>query len=188
MGSTYREKLEKYSDLSEKKAVRDFIMSHFTDCTSIIGLAGPKINEYINWCETNKFDNIQIFENDMDTLMSQIYSIRAPVKLSYGDITSINPNVENTFIDLDFCSTIAKFATEIPKFKDSKYCMTYSRRSVGTEGTISKFFEIMGEKVTRIFHINNPIKYRHYHTSSGREYVFSPYWDSSPMCCISKIN
>ena len=185
MTSTYLQKLSTSPDTSEKNKVREFIFSHFK-CSNVVGLAGPNIEKYINWCSSKGFKNIEIYENNPEILLMQLTNIHKPCKLVFGDINTAIPDKEDTFYDLDYCCTIQKVREYIPKFKRN-YSITLSRRLVGTDKTIADFFKSANEIIlTKVFK-TTPVKHTIFTTIKGNKYIYANYWDTSAMCCITKI-
>jgi hypothetical protein len=63
--------------------------------------------------------------------------------------------------------------------------MTFSLRA-GVEFTIKEFFKTRKEKIVNSIVKNNPINHTIFTTNVGK-YIFTPYFDTSAMCCIAKI-
>ena len=57
-----------YLNAEKKHAIRDFLFSYFTFNT-IVGLAGPDINDYIKWCKSKGYDIFEIWENEPSVLI-----------------------------------------------------------------------------------------------------------------------
>ena len=181
--NSYVNKIQKSSDLQNKKKVRDFIMDHF-NCKTIVGLAGPSFEEYIEWCKSKGFKNITVYEKHNYVLMTQITQIKDSVNLIHGDINSVT-HEKNVFYDLDYCSTIIPMKDKISKFEEN-YCMTFSRRLLGSQNTINQFFKSINQKILHKQEEVEPIKHTVFYTEKGT-YIYAPYWDSSAMCCIAKV-
>ena len=64
--------------------------------------------------------------------------------------------------------------------------MTFSRRLIGNK-TIDRFFEIRNEIIEFKRRFISPVEHTKYTTDKGK-YIYAPYFDSSAMCCIAKIN
>ena len=64
-------KKETYLQAANKIAVREFLFSYFKFNT-IVGLAGPDINEYLDRCIKNGFKDIIIYERDLETFVKQM--------------------------------------------------------------------------------------------------------------------
>ena len=182
--NTYLNKLSKDCVNLQKKQVRDFIFPKFR-CSNIVGLAGPCIVEYIEWCKGLNFKNILVYENNNDVFLHQFSNIIGGFKLSFGDINEETFDKENTVYDLDFCCTIKKIRDYIPKY-NKNYCLTLSTRAVGADKTLKEFLYIKEEEVVRSRVEILPVKYTTLETAKGNIYVFGTYWDSSPMCYIAK--
>jgi hypothetical protein len=52
-----------YINASNKHAVRNFLFSYFR-FNSVVGLAGPDINNYLKWCESKGYNDIEVWENE----------------------------------------------------------------------------------------------------------------------------
>lgn len=185
--TTYEKKIQKSDKLLKKREVRNFIISKFKHCHSVVGLAGPNIKEYINWCHENNMKNIIIYENDKNTFLTQIKDNKLPAKIVCGSINQAEPDKENTFYDLDYCSTIRKVREYIPKFHKN-YSVTLSLRAIGAKKTIDQFFKSMKETIIHSKSFELPVKHTVFTTVKGETYIFTPYFDTSPMCSITKIN
>lgn len=199
--NTYHQKVILTPEIKNKTKVRDFILEQMNVCgyyyeSKIVGLAGPNINEYLDWCSSHGFINPVIYENDNDVFLHQIKQLKKPVTLINGNINNVDPNLDNTFYDLDYCSTIIPLFNKIDKF-NKNYCMTFSLRPIGENETLKIFFKIMGETVYNITYTDKKSKVRgtYFSTIKGRytkeekqsKYLYISYKDSSPMCCIAKI-
>lgn len=184
--TTYAKKLKKSDKLLNKLKVRSLIMSKVHNCDSIVGLAGPDINNYIDWCNSYKFKNILIYENDRNTFLHQVKNIRKKAKIVYGSITETEPNKENTFYDLDYCCTINSIAPHFARFKKN-YSITLSLRSIGAQKTLHKFLYYNNAQILMYDTFETPVKHTIITTTEG-EYIYTQYFDTSPMCNISKID
>lgn len=184
--NTYLKKITKDCISLQKREVRDFIFSKFR-CSNIVGLAGPCIDEYIDWCKTMKFKNIEIYENNNEVFLHQFSGIKEVFKLKFGDINEEDFDKEDTLYDLDYCCTIKKIRDYIPKY-EKNYCITLSTRSVGADNTLDEFLKTKDEEIFRCYINQYPVKHTDIETVKGGIYIYAPYCDSSPMCCIAKIN
>ncbi len=171
-----------YLDAVNKKQVREFLFSHFP-FNSIIGLAGPDINHYINWCEAKGFEEIEIWEISPDVMINQIMNIKHPVNMKFGNI--LNAEVKkNVLYDLDYCVTVKYMRDHIQKFVDN-FIMTFSLRA-GLDYTINKFFKDRKETIIKTVDKSSPVIHKIFTTDKGK-YIYTPYFDTSAMCCIAKI-
>jgi hypothetical protein len=175
-----------YKQANKKKLVREFLFSNFLN-RKIVGLAGPNINEYINWCKSKGYKEIEIWENDLRIFIPQlaILNVDEPVDMKFGDILYSEEN-ENVLYDLDFCTTIKTLKEHVKNFKDN-FVMTFAIRAVGYEKTIKEFFSIRKEKILKSLEKTSPIKHLIINTPQGK-YIAVSYFDTTPMCCIAKIN
>jgi hypothetical protein len=177
-----------YKDATKKKEVRDFLFSLFADLQlkKVVGLAGPDINDYLEFCKSKGYEEFEIWENHAPTLMKQIRDIRvSKVELKYGNILNTSEDRHNVLFDLDYCVTVRYMQDHIKKFKD-KFIMTFARR-IKDEETISSFFSIRGETILSKLDRVTPLLHTIY-KSTGGKYIFINYRDTSNMCCIAKIN
>jgi hypothetical protein len=174
-----------YLDAANKHAVREFLFSFFK-CSAIIGLAGPNINEYIKWCKSKGYKDIEIWENTPNVLMHQMMQTKHPVRMRFGNILQAEPNRVKTLYDLDYCATVYTLDEHIAKFKDN-FIMTFSLRA-GVEFTIKEFFKARKEKIVSYIEKQHPIKHTLFTTKNKNKYIYTPYCDTSAMCCIAKIN
>jgi len=176
---------ESYINATNKQAVREFLFSYFK-YTSIIGLAGPNINEYVKWCISKGYKDIEIWENTPNVLMHQMMQSKHPVRMRFGNILEAEPDRVKTLYDLDYCATVYTLDKHISKFKDN-FIMTFSLRA-GAEFTIKEFFKARKERIISYVEKQNPIKHTLFTTSKNGKYIYTPYRDTSSMCCIAKIN
>jgi hypothetical protein len=177
-----------YKDATKKKEVRDFLFSLFADLQlkKVVGLAGPDINDYLEFCKSKGYEEFEIWENHAPTLMKQIRDIRvSKVELKYGNILNTSEDRHNVLFDLDYCVTVRYMQDHIKKFKD-KFIMTFARR-IKDEETISSFFSIRGETILSKLDRVTPLLHTIYESTGGK-YIFINYRDTSNMCCIAKIN
>jgi len=185
--NTYAQKLIKNDKTNQKTKVREFIFSYVKNCNKVVGLAGPNINKYIDFCKSKGLNSVTIYEKDMDVCKTQIISLKHQnIKIINGDINStiVNPG---TFYDLDYCCTMINVHDKISKFR-SNYAITLALRPFGKQKTISQFFKSMEESLCHEKEVNLPIKHTVYTTVTGNKYICAVYRDSSAMCCITKIN
>lgn len=173
-----------YDTAINKLVVRNFLFSYFK-CTNIIGLAGPDINRCVKWYLSKGYTNIEIWENTPQVVMHQMMNIKYPVRMRFGDILHAEPDRINTIYDCDFCCTIKHMKDHIVKFKHN-FIMTFSLRA-GITYTLEKFFKDRNEKIIGASMESSPIPHRIFYTEQGT-YIFTPYFDTSAMCCIAKIN
>lgn len=178
-------KKETYVDAANKKAVRDFLFSYFK-FNSVVGLAGPDINEYLLKCKENGYKNITVYEKDLETAIKQMHVVdNHDFNYKIGDIIHANPNLDDTLYDLDYCATTRYMKEHIAKFKKN-FIMTFSRRIKDVESIIT-FFKTRGEKVIKEIQLDHPIYHTVYKTHNGGVYIYAPYRDTSNMFCIAKI-
>jgi hypothetical protein len=176
-----------YKEAKQKKAVRDFLFSHYKK-SKIIGLAGPDINEYVEWCKLNGFEIEEIWEEDPTVMMKQLTDIKGDTMFKYrfGNINDTIPDKDKTVYDLDYCGAIQSLKSAVIKFKRNAV-MTFSVRGVGVEETISTFFKHRKEKVLSRTNKIKPIKHISIQTNIGK-YVVAPYFDTTPMISIAQIS
>ena len=176
-----------YKEAKQKKAVRDFIFSHYKK-SKIVGLAGPDINEYVGWCKSNGFEIDEIWEVDPRVMMKQLTEIKEDMMFKYrfGNINDTIPNKDKTVYDLDYCGAVHTLMSAVVKFKKNAV-MTFSVRGVGVEKTISTFFKERKEKIVSRTNKIKPIKHISIQTSHGK-YVVAPYFDTTPMISIAQIS
>ena len=186
------ERKETYTDAFNKHKCREFLFSLFAHkhLNSVIGLAGPDINQYISWCNTKGYNDLELWENTPEVMFNQLRAIRSASKVAfkYGDILKTDSNRSNVLYDLDYCVTIKFMKDHLKKFK-SNFIMTFSLRFSESE-TIKKFFKDRSEKIISVTHKYapySPVEHTIYSTTGG-EYVYVKYFDTSTMCCFAKIN
>ena len=175
---------ETYLNADNKYAVREFLFSHFK-LNTIVGLAGPNINEYIKWCKSKGYNDIEIWENTPEVAIHQLMNINYPVRMRFGNILEAEPNRIKTLYDLDYCVTARYMTEHIKKFKDN-FIMTFSRRIKDVE-TVKTFFKARKEKIISSINKFAPINHTIFTTNNNSKYIFTPYRDTSAMCCIAKI-
>jgi hypothetical protein len=174
------------TDRKRKKEVRDFLFSLFMDMhlRKIVGLAGPNIQDYINFCKSKGFTEFEIYEKDGLVAMHQLIHLQDRVQLNLKDILHANADEPDTFYDLDYCGTVRYLKEHIAKFKN-RFIMTFSCR-VSKQETIDTFFGVRGETIKKVSDNEYPIKHTEYITNAGK-YIFALYKDTTPMCCFAKI-
>jgi hypothetical protein len=173
-----------YLNAEKKKAVRDFMFNQF-QFNTIVGLAGPDINSYIEWCKSRGYKDFEIWENESSVLMKQLTEVKHPVTYKFGDILDAEPK-KNVLFDLDYCVSVRYMKEHIQKFKDN-FIMTFSTR-IGVKETINKFFNFRNENIINQTNILGPgIQNIVFDTNIGK-YLFITYCDTSAMCCFAKIN
>jgi len=76
--TTYAQALVANADRKRKKEVRDFLFSFYTDMqlNKIVGLAGPHIQDYINFCKSKGYTEFEIYEKDGLTAMHQLIQLK----------------------------------------------------------------------------------------------------------------
>lgn len=173
-----------YVNAERKKAVREFLFSYY-NYNSIIGLAGPDINDYIEWCKSKGYVNFELWENTPEVTMNQLMKVKHPVNYKFGDILRAVPQ-KNVLLDLDYCVSIRYMKEHLIKFKDN-FIMTFSTR-IGVQETIDSFFKFRKEKVEKQYDFDGPgLKNIVFKTELGK-YLFITYFDTSAMCCFAKIS
>ena len=171
-----------------KKEVRDFLFSLFLDMqlNNIVGLAGPNIKDYIEFCKSKGFTEFEIYEKDGLTAMHQLIHLKDEgIQLNLKDIIHAIPNKPSTLYDLDFCATVRYLKHHIAKF-NAPFIMTFCER-IAREETISTFFDVRNETVIEERINTHPLKHIEYITEKGR-YIFASYRDATPMCCFAKVS
>lgn len=184
--TTYAQALAAQADRKKKKEVRNFLFSFYADMqlNKIVGLAGPQIGDYVNFCKSRGYTEFEIYEKDGLTAIHQLVQLKDRVELKLKDILEANPDQPNALFDLDYCVTVRHMKEHIAKFKNN-FIMTFSSR-VSQKETIDTFFSVREEQVIKTYVKTSPLKHTEYHTDKGR-YIHLVYRDTSPMCCIAKI-
>jgi hypothetical protein len=174
------------TERKRKKEVRDFLFSLFVDMElyRIVGLAGPNIQDYIDYCKSKGFTEFEIYEKDGLVAMHQLIYLKDRVQLNLKDILHANAEQQYTLFDLDFCGTVRYLKDHIAKFKD-RFIMTFSHR-IPLEETINTFFGVRGETILKVDENKLPIAHTQYITNAGK-YIYVGYKDTTPMCCFAKI-
>lgn len=172
-----------YTDAEKKKMVRDYLFSYFT-FNKIVGLAGPDINVYLDFCKSKGFDDVEVWENEPAVMMKQLSEAKAPVRYKFGNILEADLN-KDVFYDLDYCVSVRYMKEHIQKFKDN-FIMTFSTR-IGVQETMEKFFQFRGEPIVNQYDVEGPgLRNILFQTTLGK-YLFVTYFDTSAMCCVAKI-
>lgn len=173
-----------YLNADKKHVVREFLFDYF-QFNSIIGLAGPDINDYISWCMAKGYNFFEIWEMEPTVAMKQLLEVKHPLSYKFGDILEAVPK-KGTLLDLDYCVSVRYMKEHIKKFRDN-FIMTFSTR-IGVKETINKFFKFRGEKIISQYEFDGPgLQNIVFNTKLGK-YLFITYFDTSAMCCIAKIN
>jgi len=180
------ERKKTYIDSSNKHAVREFLIQRF-QFESVVGLAGPDINEYLAYLESKGCKEFEIYENNSQVALQQLSKIKSKSKIALicGDVLKANSDKQNVLFDLDFCASVRFLTKHIAKFK-SNFIMTFSYR-IGLQETIDTFFKARREKVLDSVDYESPMPHTIYKTKQGNKYLFIKYWDTSAMCCFAKI-
>jgi hypothetical protein len=174
-----------YRDASNKRIAREFLVSYFP-FNSIVGLPGPDMQDYLQWCKNHGFTEIEAWEYEPIVAINQLSTgINDQISYNVGDIIHTVPDRDNVLYDLDFCATIATLKEHVKRFTKN-YIMTFSRRVKGGM-PMSQFLDIIGEKCISKSRYNVPMEYAVYKTNKNSEFIRVDYCDSSPMCCIAKI-
>ncbi len=170
-----------------KKEVRDFLFSFFMDMelNKIVGLAGPNIQDYVEFCKSKGFSEFEIYEKDGLVAMHQLIQVKDKVQLNLKDIISADANEENTLYDLDYCGTVRHLKEHIAKFRE-RFIMTFACR-VSMKETLDTFFGVRNETILETQVYTQPIKHTEYITDKGK-YIHISYRDTLPMCCFAKIS
>lgn len=184
---------ETYVDSSNKRKVRDFLLSFFnlSELKTVVGLAGPDINQYIDDFKDKGFERFEIWENDKIIAQKQLSDMESTDGISYnfGDIIKARPNKSTALYDLDYMRTINFLCDHVKRFKRGKFIITMCvrGRDSSREDTISKFFKERTESIRTRFDKIEPINHTVVGTDFGK-YVIATYRDTTPMICIAKIN
>lgn len=175
-----------YVNAENKKAVREYLFSFFSE-SGIIGLAGPDVNDYLEWCRSKGFTNVEIYESNPDVMMKQLSEVKTniPVQFKFSDIINAMHS-DRVVYDLDFCSTILTLYNHVKKFKNEKFVMTFCTRAVGNNETISNFFKQRKERIMSRIEKYDPVHHTVIKTRMGK-YIACPYFDTTPMISIAKV-
>jgi hypothetical protein len=172
-----------YINASNKHNVRNFLFSYFR-FNSVVGLAGPDINDYLKWCESKGYKNIEVWENEPSVMLKQLSEVKTPVRYRFGNILDASLS-DNVLFDLDYCVSVRYMKEHLQKFKNN-FIMTFSTR-IGVQETFDKFFQFRGETIIGQTDFDGPgLKNKMIGTNLGM-YLFITYFDTSAMCCIAKI-
>lgn len=169
-----------------KYAVREFMFSFFK-FTNIVGLAGLKVSDYIEWCKDKGYTSFEIWEIHVPTVFEQLKVLKAhEISYKVGDIVNASPDRTDTLYDLDYCVSTLYMKEPIQKFKKN-FIMTFSTR-IGIQKTIDTFFSAREESIVSKKEKTSPMAHTIFNTNSGGKYIFVKYADTSAMCCFAKIN
>jgi len=172
-----------YINAGNKHAVREFLFSYFR-FNSVVGLAGPDINDYVKWCKSKGYNDIEIWENEPSVMLKQLSEVKMPIRYRFGNIIDAS-FCKNVLFDLDYCVSVRYMKEHLQKFKDN-FIMTFSTR-IGVQETVDSFFKFRGEKVISWNNIKGPgLRNIVFNTDLGK-YLFITYHDTSAMCCFAKI-
>lgn len=178
-----------YKDAKKKHLIREFILQRF-EFEKIVGLAGPDIEEYLDYLHKKGAKEFEIYEHNSEILAIQNAKLQDipfdNVKVINNDILCADSNTPKTFYDLDFCDSVKYLQEHIAKFTDN-FIMTFSTR-IGIDYTIKTFFEAKKEIIKYAQEIHDEFPYTIFTTESGNDYLFIRYKDTAPMCCFAKIN
>jgi hypothetical protein len=176
-----------YTKAKNKKATREFIFSHYKQ-PKIVGLAGPDINEYVDWCKSSGFEVEEIWEKDPRVMMKQLTDIKhdSAMKYRFGNINDTTPNKNDVVYDLDYCGCVKTLYDSVVKFKQN-IVMTFALRGVGAEKTIVSFFSKRNEKILTRTNKSKPVNHISIKTNQG-VYIVVPYFDTTPMLTIARIS
>jgi hypothetical protein len=178
-----------YLDAKNKLKVRNAFFTIFRSPLTepknkLVGLAGPDINNYVQWCNKIGITDLELYELDIRVMMYQLktFGMIFPKQLIHGDIINAVPNDKNTIYDLDFCGTVKHLTDHIAKFDDNAI-MTFSKR-ISDKQNFEIFFEAKNEEIGFVSKKNN---YTVFTTIKNNVYLYIPYMDTSPMCTIAKM-
>ena len=172
-----------YAEATQKQRVRSFLFK-FLKKRKLVGLAGPDINEYLDWAISNGLHVSSIWERNYDVFYKQLVELRKdiPVNINLGDVyEAVLEN--NTIYDLDFCGNVCTLIKHIKKFSDTPSVMTFSLRPVGFEDSLKLFFKTKGEKVIQSVEWLSPIPHVLIDTDKAT-YIAAKYFDTAPMMSI----
>lgn len=179
---------ETYSTYNKRRTRGFFFARAYPENKNLVGLCGPDIEYYLLVASKLQVNNIDLYENSTEVMLSQLTTIKTllpNLTLHYEDILNA-PYKNNTIYDLDFCSSILNKREYIEKYKNNSI-FTFSLRPIGIEDTIRIFFDIKKEEIFHQIEEESPINHRVIYTNKG-EYLFSSYKDTSSMCMIMKTN
>lgn len=130
-----------YLGAVQKRAVQNIALQ--SSNTTLIGLGGPNVKQYVNYLRTKGFKDIIIFENNKSIYEKQVEQ-KPRCQLIHGNI--LDHLGYNAFYDLDFCASVKTIEPWLPKIiAMNEYAMTLSIRPVGiinTIGIIKKYTEL----------------------------------------------
>ena len=175
-----------FRNATKKKLIREFILQSF-EFEKVIGLAGPDIDDYVNYLESKGATQFEIYETNPEILEIQKAKIELNknLELIHNDILQAIPNEKKTLYDLDFCESVKYLQQHISKFKEN-FIMTFSTR-IGIEYTINTFFNARKEQIISKKELSEPFSHFIF-TTNVSEYIFVRYKDTAPMCCFAKLN
>jgi len=177
-----------YKEAFRKHKLREFVMNvtqPYRPKSKIVGLAGPDINEYIKWCNSYGYTNIEVYEMNRQVMLHQLNTLGGilPINLVNADILKA-PYEPNTFYDLDFCGSVRHLQDHISKF-DSHFMMTFSTR-IGVSETIATFMNARDEDMY-CYETKRTENYTWRLIYGRRSYLMLQYFDTSAMCTFCDI-
>jgi len=188
--NTMAERKLTYKEASNKKKTRDFLFSLFAQqqLDKVVGLAGPDVHDYIDFCKSKGYTEFEIYENHIPTIIDQIKFLRtkAKISLTYGNILNAHPDREKVLYDLDYCVTAKFMRSHLKKF-NKNFIMTFARR-ISDKETFDTFFKAKKETLKSVLTLFTPIKHSILTTEEGNTYYYVEYRDTSNMCCFAKTN
>lgn len=174
-----------YKESHQKKFLRSRVIPNGT---SIIGLAGPDLVDYVTFCKDKHYKDISIWEYDKSVMVNQLPLLKkvgrgTKINYHYGDILSA-PVQENTFYDLDFCSSIVSLKTHIEKFRKN-FAITVSEMMQKQYSSLDIFLKYRKETLSEKVVVND--RELLITTNEGNKFAIYSYCDSSPMLIIKSI-
>ncbi len=170
-----------YSKAHNKKFLRNNL---FPVGKKIIGLAGPDIEEYVDFLQQKGYKDISIYENNPGIFLNQLLHMKnLPIKYRLEDIL-LAPYEENTFYDLDFCGHITSFKAHIKKFH-SNFILTVSELMKKKWSSIPLFLKYREEELLDTIQISDNEQLI---ISNKKKYSCYTYFDTSWMLIIKPIN
>lgn len=184
-----------------KRRVRDYIFPIVKGETKhIIGLAGPSIKQYHDWCKGVGFKKITSYE-----YLHRVYVSQMVLRNYYGidmgihkGSINIAPLVDDAVYDIDLCDSLSKQVNLeiIHRFKDTKMVLTVCQRPLPFKDTVKRFFDSIGERILSLHQVDGKslgmgnVTVSTYTTTNRRKYMFIPYKDkfSPPMLCIARTH
>jgi hypothetical protein len=177
-----------YKDASNKHRVRELMMAItkvYRPKGKIVGLAGPDVEDYIKWCNSHDYTDIDVYEMNFQVMIHQIktFGYVQPINIHYSDISKA-PYKSGVFYDLDFCASVKCLEEAIYKFR-RHFMMTFSTR-IGIHETIDKFMKYRDEDM---YTFSNHDEGRFIYTliNGKQSYFMVRYHDTSAMCTICDI-